>query len=157
MPITQRQQDLNQEREGPIDGFELGVLLRDAYFSLRRSGNVRFSRLEANGDQFVMLKLLSEGGAMNQLDLVKRGGYDPSTTTTMLKSMELRGLIRRERDPSDGRAKIVKLTSKGKKQQKRLWDASKDVRDQLWHCLPAEKRADVVKSLQRIVQVMNGG
>lgn len=138
----------------PADGFELGVLLRAAYFSLRRCGNAQFGPFDANGDQFVLLKLLADGGPMNQLELVKRGGYDPSSTTNMLKLLETRGHILREPDPSDGRAKIVRLTAAGRAQHKKLWKASSAVRRQLWSSVRPEDRQVVGETLRRIVQAM---
>ena len=54
----------------PKNGHELGILLRAAYFALRRCGNAHFERLDANGDQFMILKLLADYGPINQLDLV---------------------------------------------------------------------------------------
>ncbi len=141
----------------PAGGFELGVLLRAAYFSLRRRGNADFSPFDANGDQFVLLKLLADGGSMNQLELVKRGGYDPSTTANMLKLLETRGHISRQPDPGDGRAKIVRLTAAGRAQHKKLWKASSAVRRQLWNCVRPEDRQVVGDTLQRIVQAMETG
>ena len=138
----------------PVDGHELGVLLRAAYFALRRCGNSHFEQFDANGDQFVLLKLLADGGPMNQLELVKRGGYDPSTTTNMLKLLEYRGHISRAPDPDDGRAKIVRLTAAGRAQQKKIWKASSAVRRQLWSCVRLEDRQAVGDTLRRIVTVM---
>lgn len=139
----------------PTDGFEMGVLLRAAYFSLRRCGNTQFGPHDANGDQFVLLTLLADGGPLNQLELVKRGGYDPSTTTNMLKLLETRRFISREQDPNDGRAKIVHLTAEGKAQHKKLWKTSLAVRQQLWDCVKPEDRQVVNETLQRIAQTMD--
>ena len=138
----------------PVDGHELGVLLRTAYLALRRCGNSYFEKFDANGDQFVLLKLLADGGPMNQLELVKRGSYDPSTTTNMLKLLERRGYVIREADPDDGRAKIVRLTAAGRAQQKRIWKASEEVRRELWSCVRSKDRQVVVETLRRIESVM---
>jgi len=98
---------------------------------------------------------LADGGPMNQLDLARRGGYDPSTATNMLKTMERQGYVLREEDPRDGRAKIVRLTDAGKARHRALWNASAALRRQLWECVRAEDRAVVTETLQRIVVRMD--
>ena len=37
------------------DAHQLGMLLRNAYFALRRCSNAQCAELGANGDQFVLL------------------------------------------------------------------------------------------------------
>ena len=139
----------------PRNGHDLGILLRAAYFALRRCGNAHFEKLDANGDQFMILKLLADHGTMNQLELVRRGGYDPSTATNILKAMERRGYVTREADPDDGRAKIVGLTNAGRALQTELWKESAAARRQLWKCVRPEDRQVVAETLQRIVSQMD--
>ncbi len=138
----------------PKNGHELGILLRAAYFALRRCGNAHFERLDANGDQFMILKLLADYGPIHQLDLVRRGGYDPSTATNILKAMERQGYVTREPDPHDGRAKIVDLTGAGRARQAELWKESAAARRRLWKCVRVEDRQIVAETLQRIVHEM---
>ena len=53
------------------------------------------------------------GGGLRLSDLGKRLGIAPSTLTRNLTRLEERGLVRKEADPSDGRAQRVALTSAG--------------------------------------------
>ena len=137
------------------NGHELGLLLRAAYFSLRRCGNAHFERHDANGDQFMIPKLLADYGPINQLDLVRRGGYDPSTATNILKSMERQGFVSRQPDPQDGRAKIVELTERGRERQADLWKESNAARRRLWRCVRKEDRQVLAETLHRIVREMD--
>lgn len=57
-------------------------------------------------------KLGSPGG-MKIADLGKRAGLEPSTMTGLIDRMERDGLVRREDDPGDRRAQIVRLTDEG--------------------------------------------
>ena len=135
----------------PNNGHEFGLVLRAAYFALRRCCNTQFEKLDANGDQFLILKLLADHGPLNQLELVRRGGYDPSTATNILKSLERQGYVSRVTDPDDGRAKIVELTNAGRERQAELWKASASARRRLWKCVRAEDRQIVAETLGRIV------
>lgn len=147
--------DSTRAETPPKNGHQLGVLLRAAYFSLRRCGNSHFERFDANGDQFLILQLLADGGSMNQLELVRHGGYDPSTATSILKVLERDGYVTREADPNDGRAKIVCLTEAGHERHKTLWKDSAALRRTLWKCVRAEDRGVFIETLQRIIQEMD--
>ncbi len=132
----------------------LGMELRNAYFALRRCSNAHCSALGANGDQFVLLKLLAEEGGLRQQDLVLRGGYDATTTGTMLRLMEQRGWVTRKPDPRDGRAKRVHLTAKGRRLQHELWQHSERLRSALFESVPSRQRQTFVETLRRIALAM---
>ncbi len=132
----------------------LGMILRDAYFSLRRCSNAHCAPLDCNGDQFVLLKLLAEQDGMTQRELVVEGGYDASTTTNMLKRLEAKGFVSRKPDPHDARAKLVFLTKKGHTHQLLLWRNSEQLRRRIWECLPKQDRATVANGLRRIATEM---
>ncbi len=130
------------------------MLLRKSYFSLRRCSNAHCAPLEANGDQFVLLKLLADQEGVTQQDLGQRAGYDANTTGSMLRAMEQQGLIIREPHPEDGRAKMVTLTDKGRQRQRELWDALENLRERLWACVREEDRDIVGQTLMRIAKEM---
>ena len=132
----------------------LGMLLRSAYFALRRCSNAHCASMGANGDQFVLLKLLADEEGVTQQDLVQRGGYDATTTGKMLRLMEDRGLVDRLADPEDGRAKRVHLTIQGRKLQRELWDHSDKLRSALANCVPERRRKAFADTLNRIVEAM---
>jgi MarR family transcriptional regulator, organic hydroperoxide resistance regulator len=106
-------------------------LLRGAYLAMHRSTNAHLARLGVTADQFVLLCVLAEGNAFTQRDLARRSFSDPNTIRPMLKSLEGRGLLSRQRHPQDGRAMNVKLTAKGLKTWKKLIAASEPVRERL--------------------------
>ena len=137
-----------------FDAHTLGMLLRNAYFALRRCSNAHCSLFEANGDQFVLLKLLADQEGVTQQDLVKRAGYDASTTGNMLKLMEQQELIVREPHPRDGRAKLVRLTKKGRQRHRQLWQSTASVRRRLLACVRPQDRDIFAETLLRIADEM---
>jgi DNA-binding MarR family transcriptional regulator len=67
--------------------------------------------------QFVLLAttwwLNSQGNSPNQLALAKRAGTDVKMTSQVLRKLETKGLIRRDVDTADTRAKKLRVTGRG--------------------------------------------
>src|SRR5215469_16859641 len=102
-------------------GREIVRALRAAYLALHRQTNDCFAKDGVTADQFVLLSALADADAMTQQELVRRVSSDPNTVRAMLLLLEGRGLVARERHPSDGRARCVTLTVKGRQVFKKLW------------------------------------
>ncbi len=65
--------------------------------------------------QAPVLLLLEEGRGLTQRDIVKQLKLKPSTVTLILRRMEKRGLIRKEKDEKDKRFSRIYITEEGKK------------------------------------------
>lgn len=63
---------------------------------------------------FVLLSIHKENGAPSTA-LGPMMGMEPTSLSRILKSMEDKGAIYREKNPEDGRSVIIKLTDYGKK------------------------------------------
>lgn len=113
------------------DTHELPRLLRAAYFGMHRVSDAHFSRYGVTADQFVLLACLAEQDAIMQQELARRASSDPSTTRAMLVLLEGRGLVARERHPDDRRARLVTLTTRGRRLYERLWKSSDPIRVQM--------------------------
>lgn len=61
------------------------------------------------------LRVLSERGELNQLELSKRVGIASTTAVPALDNLEKRGLVQRIRDPKDRRKYYVSLKEEGKR------------------------------------------
>src|SRR5262245_14687034 len=114
--IRPRCQAMNERRELPR-------LLRAAYFAMHRVSDAHFSRHGLTADQFVLLACLAEQDATTQQELARRASSDPSTVRAMLVLLEGRGLVSRQRQPDDRRARIVTLTARGRRLFERLWES----------------------------------
>lgn len=148
---------LSQEKINPAqdDSHRLSLLLRSAYFAMRRRCNSLCNEQGCNGDQFVILSVLAEcDSGVTQAELVKQSGYDPATIGTMLRSLEEKKLVRRKPHPDDGRAKLVSITASGRKLFHSLWESTLPVRNNLWSAIKASDRAATTRSLQSIVDTM---
>jgi DNA-binding MarR family transcriptional regulator len=133
------------------EGRELPRLLRAAYFGMHRVSDAHFSRHGVTADQFVLLACLAEQDAITQQELARRASSDPSTVRAMLVLLEGRGLVARERDPGDRRARVVTLTAKGRRLAERLWRTSEPIRAQMLSGFSAEEARLLAGCLRRLI------
>src|ERR1700732_1671206 len=131
---------------------ELPRLLRAAYFAMHPASDSHFAHYGITADQFVLLARLGEQDAVMQQDLVRRAASDPSTVRAMLVLLEGRGLLARERHPADGRAREVKLTTKGRRLYERLWRTSEPIRAQLLADFSEKETEQLIGFLRRLTK-----
>jgi MarR family transcriptional regulator, lower aerobic nicotinate degradation pathway regulator len=102
----------------PVSREDLGFLLAKA---TQRWNELLAARFTAAGFAevrpsygSVLVPLFEEDG-LRLGELARRARLSKQTMTTMVRLLERDGLVRRERDPADGRAFRVSLTAKGKR------------------------------------------
>lgn len=136
------------------DGHELAMALRAAYLAMHRRTDAALARHGVTADQFVLLSALATGDALTQRDLGRQTGSDPNTVRAMLVLLEKRGLIVRNPNPTDARARTVSLTALGKRTYRALWTASKPVRASLLEAVEFDSPDAALDLLHRIARTM---
>jgi DNA-binding MarR family transcriptional regulator len=135
-------------------GREIARALRGAYLALHRQTNDCFAKDGVTADQFALLSALADADAVTQQELVRRIGSDPSTVRAMLLLLEGRGLIARERHPTDSRARCVTLTDFGRQVFKKLWAKSEPLRARLLGAFRPNEVAALLGLLRRVAEAM---
>jgi DNA-binding MarR family transcriptional regulator len=136
-------------------GHEVAMALRAAYLALHRQSDAHFTSQGVTADQFVLLAALAEeGDAVTQQELVRRVWSDPNTVGAMLLLLEGRGLVARQRHPTDGRARRVSLTAKGRRMYDTLLASSEPLRARLMAAFRPDEVITLVGLLDRIALVM---
>lgn len=130
---------------------DLPRLLRAAYFAMHRVSDAHFARAGVTADQFVLLACLAEEDAVTQQELARRASSDPSTTRAMLVLLEGRGLVTRDRHPADSRARIVRLTARGRRKFERLYKTSEPIRQRMLAGFSDEEARSLVGGLRRLI------
>lgn len=95
---------------------EIGYLLADNSRQLRRLFNERMRALGVTGQQARLLLSLQKHPGQNQAFHAERLEVEPITLCRMIDRMEKAGLVSREADPNDRRARLLALSSVSKKQ-----------------------------------------
>src|SRR5438874_8270293 len=67
--------------------------------------------------------LLRHGVRPQQRAVAEAAGLDPMTASQVLRALEGRGLVARQRDPSDARARRLNLTAAGQRVHRRAANA----------------------------------
>jgi DNA-binding MarR family transcriptional regulator len=125
------------------------MALRVAYLAMHRRTDAVMARDGVTADQFVVLYALSEAAALTQRELVEKTASDPNTLRAMLVLLEARGLLRRRAHPTDGRARRVSLTKKGRRAFERLWRRSEALRREMVMRLSTSEVAELARLLRR--------
>jgi DNA-binding MarR family transcriptional regulator len=100
--------------------------------------------------QYAALTCLARSPAPTQLQLAAAIRYDKTRLIALLDQLERDGLVRREPDPADRRARIVRITAKGRR---RYEAAAADVRameDGLLGSLTAAEREALLSALAKL-------
>jgi DNA-binding MarR family transcriptional regulator len=117
---------------------------------MHRRTDAVLARTGVTADQFVVLAALSEGAARTQRDLVARTSSDPNSLRAMLVLLERRGLVERRPHPTDGRARSVSLTRKGRRVFSKAWRFSESLRQQLIGAVAPGDVASLTQLLQQL-------
>lgn len=93
----------------------------DAYIKLQRAAETTIARATAHlsdydltTSQFAILEALYHLGTLSQRELADKLLKSTGNMSIVLKNVEKRGLISRERDPEDNRYMLVCITSSGR-------------------------------------------
>ncbi len=126
--------------------------LRRAYWAMHRQADAQLAKGGVTADQFVLLSILAEGDQITQQELGRRASSDPNTIRAMLVLLEKQGLVARRPNPTDGRARSVTLTAKGRKTYQRLWKISDPIRQQLAGLFKQPEVTALLDGLNRIAE-----
>jgi DNA-binding MarR family transcriptional regulator len=137
-----------------VTGHDLAMALRAAYLAMHRRTDAALARHRVTADQFVLLAALAGGEAVTQKDLGRRTASDPNTVRAMLLILERQGLVGRRPHPTDGRARTVDLTPKGRRLYAALWAATDAVRQELTAALGPGDGDSLLGPLARITRAM---
>lgn len=137
------------------ESHDIAMALRRAYLSMHRQSDAALSRFALTSNQFVLLALLDERDGVSQRDLVERASSDPNTIRPMLTSLEKKGLVDRTPDPSDGRAWLVCITTKGRRTFKQVRNETEGFRQLLLSHLDEYERDSLLQSLQKVAAALS--
>ena len=137
-------------------GHHIAIALRAAYLALHRQSKAAFAPHGVTADQFVLLATLARGGdALTQRELARRMSSDPSTVRAILVLLEQRGLVERDTNRTDARARTVALTAEGKGTFRQLWTAGEPIRAQMLGALRSEEAETLVRLLAKVSESLS--
>lgn len=130
-----------------------GFLLWHATLRWQREIAAALAPLDLTHVQFVLLAcawwLNNQGEHPNQLALARQAGTDVKMASQVLRALEAKGLIEREVDPADTRAKRLRVTSAGAELAPRAIAAVELADARFFEPVPVD---DAVSLLQRLAR-----
>ncbi|MET4619837.1 DNA-binding MarR family transcriptional regulator [Arthrobacter sp. 2762] len=128
-----------------------GFLLWHATLRWQRDIAAALAPIGLTHVQFVLLActwwLNKEGEHPNQLAVARQAGTDVKMASQVLRTLELKGLIEREVDPSDTRAKRLRVTEAGSELAPRAIAAVELADAQFFEPAPADELVPLLRRL----------
>ncbi|HYY81659.1 MAG TPA: MarR family transcriptional regulator [Actinomycetes bacterium] len=135
--------------EGPAGS--PGFLLWHLTLTWQRAVTAVLEPLGLTHVQFVLLAcawwLGSQGQVPNQLQLARQAGTDVKMTSQVVRRLEAKGLLEREVDPADTRARRLRLTAEGTRLAQRAITVVEQADGQFF----GTEAAEVTSLLQRMI------
>lgn len=106
--------------------------------------------------QFMTLLELWEEDGLTQKELVQRLDVEQATMANTLNRMERDGLIEREENPKDRRARVIRLTDKARALQDDAKAAANEVNGIALSGLSEDERRSFIKVMARVIGALQG-
>ena len=162
MSLTARKKVFNFVDKSIIDKQLKDIKLEEVYFFLlertvrqfRKYAQTLFAEqdITLSGDQWVVLKRISESEGTNQRELAELTYKDPASVTRILDLLEKQSLVRREPVPNDRRTYAVHLTNVGKAMVEKVTPLAIATRRKGLEGLSPEDHAHLKRILQKIYE-----
>jgi DNA-binding MarR family transcriptional regulator len=129
---------------------ELLAQMRDVLTSLRSVADERLAIHEITYKQGVPLRHLLEGSSPSVLELANSVGIDPGSMTRMIDRLEAKGLVERQRSPTDRRIVEVRLLAPGARVAAQVDDVLAGVSEDHLTDFSRQERANLRELLERM-------
>ncbi|MFF1477679.1 MarR family winged helix-turn-helix transcriptional regulator [Streptomyces sp. NPDC058301] len=130
-----------------------GFLLWHATLRWQRGVTAALTPLGLTHVQFVLLActwwLNGQGEHPNQLAVARQAGTDVKMTSQVVRTLETKGLLVRETDPSDTRAKRLRVTEAGAELAPRAIAAVEAVDAEFFRPVPVAEAVALLAALAR--------
>ena len=105
--------------------------------------------------QYGLLTALAFRGELDQGSLAGEFGLDRTTAAEVLARLENRGLAARKANPRDRRAKLARITRKGRTLTAKMFGSMQRAQDRLCAPLSQKERDVFMATLVRLIEVNN--
>lgn len=105
--------------------------------------------------QYSVMTILQRNGVADQVTIAAEAGIDRANTTDVVRRLEQRKLVVREASAEDSRAKLCRLTARGRRLAATMERAVQGVHFRTISALPPADRARFLVYLRRLVDANN--
>lgn len=133
-----------------VSGTHLWLVMMKAHRALERLAVQSIESFEVGLSDFAIMELLLHKGPQPVNEIGRRIDLTSGAITTAVDRLESRDLVTREAHPSDRRARIVRLTARGKEQADRLFASHKAAMDSAAGGLSKSERGTLIQLLKKL-------
>jgi len=131
-------------------GTHLWLVMMKAHRALERLAIQSIESFEVGLSDFAIVEMLLHKGPQPVNEIGRRIELTSGAITTAVDRLEARGLVTREADPNDRRARIVRLTARGEGQAAKLFAGHKAAMDLVAGGLSQTERATLIQLLKKL-------
>src|SRR5438874_3025207 len=133
-----------------VSGTHLWLVMMKAHRALKllATGSIESSRMGLS--DFAVMEMLLHKGPQPVNEIGRRIDLTSGAITTAVDRLESRGLVKREANPSDRRARIVRLTAAGEEHAARIFAVHKAVMDLAARGLSKNERTTLIELLKKL-------
>ncbi len=133
-----------------------GYVVHDLARQLRRHFETAAQHYELTLPQWRAIGQLSLTNGVSQVELAALCDTDPMTISGVVERLESKGLVRREADPDDSRAKIVMITDKARAMVQEMKELAEEVYVQAFDGIDEHERATTLRVLNKMSANLSG-
>ena len=138
------------KRKADGSGTHLWLVLMKAHRTLDRLATRSIESSEVGLSDFAVLEMLLHKGPQPVNEIGRRIELTSGAITTAVDRLASRGLVTREADTSDRRARIVRLTARGQEEAVKVFGVHKRAMDRAASGLRAAERATLLQLLRKL-------
>src|SRR2546421_11194966 len=139
-----------RKRSSDVSGTHLWLVMMKAFRTLERLATRSIESSEVGLSDFAVMEMLLHKGPQAVNEIGRRIELTSGAITTAVDRLESRGLVTREAHESDRRARIVRLTPRGKEQAAKVFAVHKTAMDLAASGLSKSERAMLIRLLKKL-------
>jgi MarR family 2-MHQ and catechol resistance regulon transcriptional repressor len=133
-----------------VSGTHLWLVLMKAHRTLQRLATRSIESSDMGLSDFAVMEMLLHKGPQPVNEIGRRIELTSGAITTAVDRLESRGLVTREAHENDRRARIVRLTARGKEQAVKVFAGHKTAMDLAASGLAKAERAMLIQLLKKL-------
>jgi len=133
-----------------ISGTHLWLVMLKAHRALERLAIQSIESFEVGLSDFAVMEMLLHKGSQPVNEIGRRIGLTSGAITAAVDRLESCQLVAREAPPSDRRARVVRLTARGKEQAAKVFADHKKAMDAAASGLSKSERATLIQLLKKL-------
>src|SRR5213595_2820262 len=133
-----------------ISGTHLWLVMMKAFRTLERVATRSIESAEVGLSDFAVMEMLLHKGPQPVNEIGRRVELTSGAITTAVDRLEARGLVTREAHETDRRARIVRLTARGKAEAGKVFGVHKAAMDGAASGLSKTERAQLIELLKKL-------